>query len=88
MHSYLANLNLSYYDLQIDPKCFSWQQFDSAMRSGNFGSPPTDDSVRDKLLAFQQHKVKGQYNTAQHLSKLLLILSDAPHQLDDHTAIW
>jgi hypothetical protein len=88
LHSCLSNLNLSYYDLQIDPTRFTWKQFDSAMSSGNFGSPPTDDSVRDKLLAFQQHKIRGQYSTAQHLSRLLLILNEAPHKLDDHTAIW
>lgn len=88
LHSCLEHLNLTYYDLTIDGTCFTWQQFDRAMRSGNFGSPPTDDSVRDKLLAFQQHKVRGQYNTAQHLSRLLLILNEAPHKLDDHTAIW
>jgi hypothetical protein len=58
------------------------------MCSGNFGSPPTDDSVRNKLLGFQQMRIRGQHNTAQHLSKVLLILNEAPHPLDDHTAIW
>lgn len=88
LHHILTTRNLSYFDLQIDASRFSWHDFDEAMHSGNFGSPPTDDSVRSKLLSFQQLKQKGQYNTAQHVSKVLLILQEAPHQLDDHTAIW
>lgn len=88
LHHELQIRNLSYYDLQIDPTSFTWRDFDAAMRSGNFGSPPTDDSVRSKLLSFQQLRVKGQYNTAQHISKVLLILDEAPNHLDDHTAIW
>ncbi len=88
INSELKQHNLTYYDLQIDPTRFSWQDFDAAMQSGNFGSPPTDDSVRSKLLSYQQLKHKGMYNTAQHVSRVLLILQEAPHQLDDHTAIW
>jgi hypothetical protein len=79
---------LGYYDLQYEPERFSWPEFDSLMCSGNFGSPPTDDSVRSRLLSFQQLRSKGQFNTAQHISKVLLILNEAPHSLDDHTAIW
>ena len=88
VHSEIQARHIGYYDMAIDPSLFSWQLFDSLMRSGNFGSPPTDDSVRNKLQSFQQLRYKGQYNTAQHLSKVLLILNEAPHPLDDHTAIW
>jgi hypothetical protein len=58
------------------------------MRSGNFGSPPTENSVRDKLCSFQQRKQSGQWNTPRHLSKMFSIIQQSINRPNDHTLIW
>jgi hypothetical protein len=88
LHQQLQEDNMSYLQVVSNPELLTWQQLDQYMTSGNFGSPPTDDSVRDKLASFKQRKVAGQWNTPRHLSKMLAIIQQAPTRPDDKSLIW
>jgi hypothetical protein len=88
LHQQLLELELSYEQVVSNPLLLPWSKLDQIMSSGNFGSPPTDNSVRDKLVSFQQRKQSGQWNTPRHLSKMLGIIQQAINKPDDHTLIW
>jgi len=88
LHQQLQEDGTSYLQVCSNPQLLPWDRMNQYMVSGNFGSPPTDNSVRDKLASFKQRKVAGQYNTPRHLSKMLAILQQAPNRPDDRTCIW
>jgi hypothetical protein len=79
---------MSYLRVVSSPELLTWQQLDQYMTSGNFGSPPTDDNVRDKLASFKQRKVAGLWHTPRHLGKMLAIIKQAPTRPDDKSLIW
>jgi hypothetical protein len=88
LHQQLLEADLSYEQVVSNPQLLPWSKLDQLMSSGNFGSPPTDNSVRDKLCNFQQRKQSGQWNTPRHLSKMLSIIQQSINRPDDHTLIW
>lgn len=87
-HSCMTLAGLTLPQLSQQPDLLTWEQLDQWMGEANFGSPATDASIRSKLCSFKQRRVNRMWNTPRHLSAVLLMLHDAPHQPDDHTAIW
>jgi hypothetical protein len=77
LHQQLLEADLSYEQVVSNPQLLPWSKLDQLRSSGNFGSPPTDNSVRDKLCSFQQRKQSGKWNTPRHLSKVLSIIQQA-----------
>jgi hypothetical protein len=55
LHQQLLEADLSYEQVVGNPQLLPWSKLDQLMSSGNFGSAPTDNSVRDKLCSFQLH---------------------------------
>jgi hypothetical protein len=88
LHQQLLEADLSYEQVVSNPQLLPWSKLDQLMSSGNFGSPPTDNSVRDKLCSCQQRKQSGHRNSPRHLSKMLSIIQQSINRPDDHTLIW
>jgi hypothetical protein len=88
LHQQLQETYLSYEQVVSNPQLLPWSKLDELKSSGNFVSPPTDNSVRDKLCSFQHRKQSGQWNTSRHLCKMLSIIQQSINRPDDHTLIW